>query len=203
MEDLSLEERHRQATEKIAQALALLSARFHEPDEATVDTPARVAKYWMELLDSPDEPETTEDLILDATNERFRLTTFGTQYDGLLVEKNLSFAGACEHHLLPIIGICHIGYIPDSRILGLSKLARVTKCMAKKPQTQERFTHELGEYFKKILNPRFLALHIEAEHTCMSARGVNESNARTITSFVYPATPEWASTKQEFQSLIK
>lgn len=197
---MKLQETHDNASRLIREALQTIAGNQYGTDQSNIDTPERIAKYWMELFNAPQEPETTEDLILDATNERFRLTKFNSHYSGLLVEKDLTFTSACEHHLLPIFGTCHIGYINSGTVLGLSKLARAVKCITQKPQTQENMTEDLGNYFIRVLKPKFFGIHIEATHTCMSARGVKEVGAKTVTSFFYPSDQD--TTKQEFLQAI-
>lgn len=130
-------------------------------------------------------------------------STFESDFTEMIVETDITFSSLCEHHILPIIGTAHVGYMPkDGKLLGLSKLARIVDCYSKRLQLQERIASEVTNAFMKYLNPIGVGMVIEAEHGCMSIRGVNKPECRTIVSsmrgcFLDPPI------KQEFLRLIR
>jgi GTP cyclohydrolase I len=150
-------------------------------------TPERMAKAYAEML-SP---------------RSFDLTTFPNDeaYDELLVARSLPVESVCEHHMLPFTGVAHVGYIPDSRILGLSKFARVVEMFARRPQTQERLTRQIADWLDARLSPRGVGVVIEATHTCMSVRGVRATGSTTVTSAVEGLLREDARTRSEFLAI--
>src|SRR3954447_13804618 len=137
-------------------------------DPSLARTPRRVARAYAELL-SPRE---------------FGLTTFPNDegYDELVVARDIPFTSICEHHLLPLTVTAAVGYLPGGRILGLSKLARVVELFARRPQVQERMTKQVADWLDDQLGPRGVGVVIEAEHHCMTLRGVRAPDTRTITS---------------------
>ena len=142
-----------------AAAAALIRALGMDLDSPSIaKTPRRVAHAFAELL----------------TPREFTLTTFPNdeQYDELVLSKNIAFTSLCEHHLLPFTGTASVGYLPGPRILGLSKLARVVEMFARRPQVQERMTKQIASWLDTELGPRGVGVVIEAEHTCMTLRGV-------------------------------
>jgi GTP cyclohydrolase I len=118
------------------------------------------------------------------TPAAFDLTTFANDegYDELVLARSIPLRSVCEHHLLPFIGVAHVGYLPGERILGLSKLARVVNHFACRPQVQERLTKQVAGWLEEQLEPKGVGVVIEAEHTCMTLRGVRALGARTVTS---------------------
>ena len=136
--------------------------------EGLQETPGRLARAYAELFES----------------EPFRLTTFPNDegYDELVLARDIPFRTVCEHHLLPFAGVAHVGYRPGARILGLSKLARVAGHFAARPQTQERMTRQIADFLHERLDPLGAGVVIEAEHTCMTLRGVRSHGASTVTS---------------------
>jgi GTP cyclohydrolase I len=136
--------------------------------EGLHETPARMARAYAELFDA----------------QPFRLTTFPNEegYDELVMARAIPFRTVCEHHLLPFAGIAHVGYLPGERILGLSKLARVVEHFAARPQTQERLTKQVADCLATHLRPRGVGVVLQAEHTCMTMRGVRAVGATTLTS---------------------
>jgi GTP cyclohydrolase I len=172
-----------------AQAVtALLRALGKDPDEPHLsDTPRRVADAYAELLTPPP----------------FDLTTFPNDegYNELVLATAIPVQSLCEHHLLPFTGIAHIGYLPGERILGLSKLARVLDLFARDLQVQERLTQQVADWLQDNLNPRGVGVVIEAEHLCMSLRGVRARGARTTTSALHGLLREDARSRQEFFAL--
>jgi GTP cyclohydrolase I len=167
---------------------ALLRALGRDPAEPHLaDTPRRVAGAYAELLAPPP----------------FDLTTFPNDegYNELVLATGIPVQSLCEHHLLPFSGIAHIGYLPGERILGLSKLARVLDLFARDLQVQERLTQQVADWLQDNLAPRGVGVVIEAEHLCMSLRGVRARGARTTTSALHGVLREDARSRQEFFAL--
>ena len=167
---------------------ALLRALGRDPvDPHLADTPRRVADAFAELLTPPP----------------FDLTTFPNDegYNELVMATSIPVQSLCEHHLLPFVGVAHIGYLPGERILGLSKLARVLDLFARDLQVQERLTQQVADWLQDNLNPRGVGVVIEAEHLCMSLRGVRARGARTTTSALHGLLREDARSRQEFFAL--
>ena len=154
----------------------LLIAVGEDPDrDGLLDTPARVARSYAEVFRGLRE---TPDEVLS--------TTFDLGHDELILVKDIELYSTCEHHLLPFHGVAHVGYIPaaDGRITGLSKLARLVDVYARRPQVQERITTQVADALMRILEPQGAIVVIEAEHMCMSVRGVRQPSAKTVTSAV-------------------
>jgi GTP cyclohydrolase IA len=152
--------------------------------EGLRETPRRVAEAYAELLTPPS----------------FRATTFPNDdgYDGLIVARAIPFRSLCMHHLLPFRGFAHVGYLPGDRIIGLSKLARVVERFAGDLQIQERLTVQIADWLDAELRPNGVGVVLEAEHLCMSLRGVQQPGARTVTSALRGAIRDDARTRQEF-----
>jgi GTP cyclohydrolase I len=151
------------------------------------ETPARMARAYAELFDS----------------RPFRLTTFPNDegYDELVLARGIPFRTVCEHHLLPFSGVAHVGYLPGDRILGLSKLARVVEHYAARPQTQERLTKQVADFLSERLQPRGAGVVLEAEHSCMTLRGVRALGSTTITSALSGTVRDDARSRAEFFAL--
>ena len=151
------------------------------------ETPRRVAEAYAELLTPP----------------TFRATTFPNEdgYEGLVVAQAIPFHSLCMHHLLPFRGLAHVGYLPGERIIGLSKLARVVELFARDLQIQERLTVQIADWLQDELRPAGVGVVLEAEHMCMSLRGVQQPGARTVTSALRGAIRDEAETRQEFLAL--
>ena len=151
------------------------------------ESPSRMARAYAEML-SP---------------RSFELTTFPNdeKYDELVVVKDIPLQSLCEHHLLPFTGVAHIGYLPGERILGLSKFARVVELFARRPQVQERLTQQVATWLDDQLGPKGVGVVIEAEHSCMSLRGVRARGARTTTSALHGLLREDARSRHEFFAL--
>ena len=156
-------------------------------DESLRDTPQRMASMYAELL----------------TPVAFSPTTFPNDgaYDELVVATGIPFHSLCEHHLLPFVGVAHVGYLPGERIIGLSKLARVVDLFARSLQVQERLTMQIAGWLGDHLAPRGVGVVLEAEHMCMSLRGVQKPGARTVTSALHGRLREDERTRQEFLAL--
>ncbi|HET6626463.1 MAG TPA: GTP cyclohydrolase I FolE, partial [Nocardioidaceae bacterium] len=149
----------------------LLLAVGEDPDrEGLQDTPARVARAYQELLAG-----------MRMRPEDVLTTTFDIGHDELILVKDIELWSMCEHHLVPFTGVAHVGYIPDEngRITGLSKLARLVDLYARRPQVQERLTTQVADALMEILQPRGVIVVVEAEHLCMTMRGVRKAGART------------------------
>ena len=155
--------------------------------EGLRETPRRVAATFAELLTPPE----------------FALTTFDNDegYDELVVARDIPFHSLCQHHLLPFIGKAHVGYLPGERILGLSKLARVVEKFARGLQTQERLTQQVAGWLDQHVEPRGVGVVVEAEHLCMSLRGVQSRGTTTVTSALHGILRDDARTRQEFLAL--
>jgi len=151
------------------------------------ETPARMARAYAELFSA----------------EPFRLTTFPNDegYDELVLARDIPFRTVCEHHLLPFAGIAHVGYLPGERILGLSKLARIVEHFAARPQVQERLTKQIADCLDEHLNPRGAGVVLEAEHTCMTLRGVRALGAKTVTSALAGTLRSDSRSRAEFFAL--
>jgi len=168
----------------------LLLALGRDPSSPHLaDTPRRVAESFNEVL----------------TPREFDLTTFPNDenYDELVLARNIPVQSLCEHHMLPFTGVAHVGYLPRETILGLSKLARVVELFARDLQVQERLTVQVANWLQEHLAPKGVGVVIEAEHMCMSMRGVQARGSRTITSSVHGVLREDAASRQEFFMLTR
>jgi GTP cyclohydrolase I len=155
-------------------------------DERLEETPRRVAQAYSELL----------------TPRPFRATTFPNEgYDQLIVARAIPFHSLCMHHLLPFHGVAHIGYLPGSSLIGLSKLGRVVELFARDLQIQERLTTQIADWLDEELEPKGVGMVLEAEHLCMSLRGVQKQGAKTVTSALHGLVRDDARTRQEFLAL--
>jgi GTP cyclohydrolase I len=166
----------------------LLVALGRDPAENHLaDTPRRVADAYLELLSPPP----------------FNLTTFPNDegYDELVLARGIPFQSLCQHHLLPFYGVAHLGYLPADRILGLSKLARVVELFARDLQVQERLTKQVADWLDENLAPKGVGVVIEADHLCMSLRGVRAAGSRTLTSALHGLLRDDARSRQEFFAL--
>ncbi|MEU9113358.1 GTP cyclohydrolase I FolE [Streptomyces sp. NPDC048483] len=171
----------------------LLIAVGEDPDrEGLLETPARVARAYKEILAG-----------LRQAPEDVLTTTFDLGHDELVLVKDIEIVSLCEHHLLPFHGVAHVGYIPseNGKITGLSKLARLVDVYARRPQVQERLTTQVADSLMRILEARGAIVVVEAEHMCMSVRGIRKPGAKTTTSAVRGQLRD-ASTRAEAMSLI-
>ncbi|MDQ1713209.1 MAG: cyclohydrolase [Frankiaceae bacterium] len=169
-------------------AAALLSAfGLDLSDPSLAGTPARMARGYAELL----------------TPREFTLTTFPNDegYDELVIARGIPFGSMCEHHLLPFVGTATVGYLPGARILGLSKLARVVELFARRPQVQERMTTQVARWLDEQLAPRGVGVVVEAEHTCMTLRGVAARGSTTVTSALLGVLRTDPGSRAEFLAL--
>jgi GTP cyclohydrolase IA len=157
--------------------------------EERKETPARMARAYAELFAA----------------EPFRLTTFPNdeRYDELVLARDIPFRTVCEHHMLLFTGVAHVGYLPAERILGLSKLARLVDHYAARPQTQERLTMQVARCLEAYLQPRGVGVVLEAEHTCMTQRGVRALGAKTVTSALLGTLRTDPRSRAEFFALTR
>ena len=161
--------------------------------EGLINTPKRVAKAWDFLTKGYNE--NLDDLINNAIFE-------GESKDMVIV-KNIEFYSLCEHHMIPFYGKAHIGYIPNGKIIGLSKLARITDLFAQRLQVQERLTNQIAKCLQDVLNPRGVAVVLEGKHFCMLSRGVRKQNSIATSSSMLGIFREKESTRNEFLKLIE
>jgi GTP cyclohydrolase I len=155
--------------------------------ESLRDTPGRMARAYAELF----------------TPRPFDLTTFPNDegYDELVLARSIPIRSVCEHHLLPFVGVAHVGYLPGTRILGLSKLARIVEHFACRPQVQERLTKQIADWLDEQLHPQGVGVVIDAEHTCMTLRGVQATGSTTVTSTLLGTLRADPRSRQEFFAL--
>ena len=170
----------------------ILAAVGEDPDrEGLRDTPARVARMYAELFGGLHQ------------DPRVHLQKFFTEkYDEVVLVRDISFNSVCEHHLMPFMGKAHIGYLPDGRVVGLSKLARVVEAIAQRPQVQERMTEAIADLLVEQLHAKGVAVVIEAVHTCMTVRGVRKPGSVCVTSAMRGAFRTNPSTRAEIMTLI-
>lgn len=170
----------------------ILAAVGENPDrEGLLETPARVARMYKELFAG---------LHLDPSRHMQRV--FSEEYDELVLVRDISFNSMCEHHLLPFIGKAHLGYLPKGKVVGLSKLARIVDEISRKPQVQERMTHQIADLMSNELGAKGVIVVLEAEHSCMTIRGIRKPGALTVTSAVRGLFKSNPSSRAEAMSLI-
>ena len=172
----------------------ILAAIGEDPDrDGLVDTPARVARAYAEQFSG-----------LSQNPEDVLGTVFDADHDELILVRDIEVYSTCEHHLVPFFGRAHVAYIPNEKgqITGLSKLARLVDVYARRPQVQERMTSQIADALMRVLEPRGALVVIEAEHLCMSMRGVRKPGAKTVTSAVRGSIRDNASTRAEAMSLL-
>jgi len=171
----------------------ILIAVGEDPDrEGLQETPDRVARMYQELFSG---------LRTDPAGVLAK--TFVEKYDEMVIVKAISFESCCEHHLLPFFGKAHIGYLPQGRIVGLSKLARAVEILARRPQVQERMTQELADLLMQELDARGVGVVLEASHTCMAIRGIRKPGSICTTSAVRGIFKTNPSTRSEFMAHIQ
>ena len=161
--------------------------------EGLVDTPKRVTKAFEDWFSGYDQdPEA----YLSRTFEEV------AGYDDMVILKDIRFESHCEHHLAPIIGRAHVGYLPTSRVVGISKLARVVEAFARRLQWQEKMNAQIAHCIQKVLQPKGVAVVIEAAHQCMTTRGVHKTGVTMVTSSMLGAFRENSDTRREFLNII-
>ena len=176
------------AAEEAAAAL-LTALGVDVSTEGMRGTPGRMARAYAEMFGA----------------QPFDLTTFPNDegYDELVVARSIPFHSLCEHHLLPFTGVAHVAYLPGDRIVGLSKLGRVVESFARRLQVQERMTVQIADWVEEFLQPRGVGVVLEAEHLCMSLRGVQKPGTITVTSALHGLVRDDARTRQEFLSFTR
>jgi len=174
----------------VAAAAELLEALGADLEKSSlVQTPERMVDAYIEQL----------------TPQPFRATTFPNNggYDELVVAREIEFHSLCEHHLLPFVGVAHVAYLPGDQIVGLSKLARIVEYYARALQVQERLTIQVADWLERELKPRGVGVVIEAEHMCMTLRGVQKPGTKTVTSALRGLVRDDPRTRQEFLTLTR
>jgi len=162
--------------------------------EGLIDTPARVARSYRELFAGYDECPRA---YLERTFEEV------AGYDELVVLRDIRFVSFCEHHMLPVVGKAHVGYLPTNRVVGISKLARVVKGFGRRLQIQEKMTAEIARAIQDVLEPQGVGVVIEAEHSCMTLRGVEVTGASLTTSCLLGVVRDDPRTREEFLRLAR
>lgn len=170
----------------------ILIAVGENPDrEGLEETPARVARMYAEMFRG-----------LKAEPRKHLRKVFTQKYDEIVVIKNISFESMCEHHLLPFFGVVHVAYLPKGKVVGLSKLPRVVEDIVHRPQIQEGITEQIADLLMEELDARGVAVVVEAEHTCMTIRGVRKPGSLCVTSAMRGIFKENASTRAELMALL-
>jgi len=172
----------------------LISWAGDDPDrEGLIETPDRVVRSYKEFFSGYEEdPEK----VLGKTFEEVE------GYDEVVIVRNIRVESHCEHHMVPIVGVAHVGYIPNKRVVGISKLARVVDIYGKRLQTQETMTALIADTIDRVLEPKGVAVVIDANHECMSTRGVHKTESSTITSRMLGSFRDNVETRAEFMNLI-
>lgn len=170
----------------------LLKAIGEDPDrEGLADTPRRIADMYAELFAG-----------LEHDPGEFLKVTFEEPHEEMVILRDIPFYSVCEHHLLPFHGVVHVGYIPHGRVVGISKLARVVDCLARRPQLQERLTSQIADIIDRYLCPRGVMVVVVAEHLCLTMRGIKKPGSRVVTSANRGAFREKQATREEFLALL-
>ncbi len=190
-----LEEKKTPTAEEAMEAVKTLIAwTGDDPNrEGLLETPKRVIKAYQEFFEGY---TTNPDKILSKTFEEV------AGYDEMVVIRDIRLESHCEHHMVPILGKAHVAYIPDKRVVGISKLARVVDCYGKRLQTQETMTAQIASCIQRVLLPKGVAVVIDAAHQCMTTRGVQKSTASTVTSRMLGLFRTDARTRMEFMNFI-
>ena len=161
--------------------------------EGLIETPDRVIRAYKEFFAGYEE---NPDEVLEKTFEEVE------GYDDAVIVRNIRVESHCEHHMVPIIGVAHVGYIPNKRVVGISKLARIVDIFGKRLQTQETMTAQIADTIQRVLEPKGVAVVIDAGHQCMSTRGIHKTESSTITSRMLGIFRDKAETRAEFMNLI-
>ena len=160
--------------------------------EGLIDTPERIARMYAELF---------EGLHMDPVE--VLAVGFEEGHDEMVILKDIPFYSMCEHHFLPFHGVAHVGYLPDGRIVGLSKLARAVEIFARRPQVQERLSSQIADCVEDVLGAKGVGVVVQAEHLCMTARGVRKPGSKMVTSAMRGKFKDEENTRQEFLQLIQ
>ncbi len=192
---VKVEQRARPLQQEVEEAIRVL-IRWAGDDptrEGLVDTPARIARAYQEFFSGYRQ---------DPMQILARTFSEVDGYDEMIVLSGIRFESYCEHHLVPIIGTAHVGYLPDKRVVGISKLARLVAVYAKRLQIQEKLTVQIADTLNKVLQPKGAAVVLQASHQCMSTRGVRQAAAEMITSRMLGAFRDNPATRREFLALV-
>jgi GTP cyclohydrolase I len=180
--------------DRVEKAVAEIIAAIGENPvrEGLMNTPSRIAEMYAEVFSGLDQDPKTE-LVVGFDEE---------EHEEMVVLKDIPFYSMCEHHLLPFHGLAHVGYIPAGRLVGISKLARVVEVLARRPQMQERLTGQIADTIMEALAPHGVGVVIEAEHLCMTMRGIRKPGSRLVTSASRGIFRRYAATRAEFFSIL-
>ena len=171
----------------------LLVAIGEDPDrDGLLETPARIARMYEEIFTG-----------LDQDPVEILSTSFDEAFDEMVILREIPFYSMCEHHFMPFHGQAHVGYLPNGKIVGLSKIARAVEVFAKRPQVQERLTGQIADCIQEVLGAKGVGVVIEAEHLCMTMRGVRKPGAKMVTSAMRGRFKDEVNTRQEFLGLIR
>ena len=177
--------------------LLLMSVGEDIDREGLIDTPNRVARMYEEIFGGySQDPEELLKVTFDSDDGE------GDKYGSLVLVKDIPLYSHCEHHMVPFFGKAHVAYIPEEKVVGISKIARLIDCYAKRFQIQERLTTQIANTLEKFLNPKGVAVVVEAEHMCMTMRGVRKPGAKTVTSALKGVFLKEVDARAEFYSLI-
>lgn len=172
--------------------IEMLAAIGDDPDrEGLADTPRRIAEMYEEVFGG-----------MHIDPREYLRVGFEVAHDEMVILRDIPFYSMCEHHFLPFHGEAHVGYIPEGRVVGISKLARVVEGYARRPQIQEQLTSQIAEAIMEVLNPDGVAVVIEAEHLCMTMRGVKKPGSRMMTSAMRGQFKRSSVTRAEFLALV-
>lgn len=185
----------RPTREKAMEAVrTLLAYTGDDPSrEGLIDTPKRVIKAYDDFFAGYNEDPVE---VLSRTFEQVE------GYDEMVIVKGIRVESHCEHHMVPFIGVAHVGYIPNKKVVGISKLARIVDLFGKRLQTQETMTAQIADTIEKVLNPKGVAVVIDAAHMCMTTRGIHKTETSTVTSRMLGTFRKNANTRAEFMNLI-
>tara|TARA_Y100000768_G_scaffold158151_1_gene118061 strand:- start:1431 stop:2009 length:579 start_codon:yes stop_codon:yes gene_type:complete len=172
----------------------LLEWTGDNPDrEGLIETPKRVVKAYEQFFEGYEQDP--EEVLMKTFEEV-------EGYDEMVIVKDIRLESHCEHHMVPILGVAHVGYIPNKRVVGISKLARIVDIFGKRLQTQETMTSQIANTIQKVLDPKGVAVVIDANHQCMSTRGVHKTTSSTVTSAMKGIFKENSVTRNEFLSFV-
>ncbi len=193
--DLLKNKKHQVSDEKAEEAIKTIIEWIGEDPgrEGLISTPKRVVKAFKEYFKGYSE---------DPKKYLSKTFTEVEGYDDMVIEKNISIRSHCEHHMAPIVGVAHVAYVPSAKVVGLSKLARVVEVFSKRLQTQERLTMQIARTIMDVLQPRGVAVTIDAAHQCMTNRGVKKENATTVTNYFLGAFKEDLSFQNRYLRYI-
>lgn len=179
---------------KVEEAIRLLLEGIGEDvaREGLRDTPARVARMYEEILSG-----------MEQSPEEHLTRTFSCDNDNMVIEKDIRFFSSCEHHMMPFFGVIHIAYIPDGKVVGISKLARTVETYAKRLQIQEQMTNQIADAIMEYLNPKGVMIMAEAEHMCMTMRGVKKPGTKTVTFAARGVFKEEKELSRQFLMMVK